>query len=101
MTENATSPPLETFVTDTAPPSAESRASGARAARDDRGRFVPGNAAARTTGARVFLDRGELPAELRPALDRFVAQVATDQGGDGELSAIRAGYVRRLGELEG
>lgn len=81
-------------------PAAESAAVG-RSRRDPRGRFLPGNAEARTAGVRVFMDRGELPEELRPALDRFVAQVIADQGGDTDLTAIRGGYVRRLGELEG
>lgn len=81
-------------------PGAESVAVG-QTRRDPRGRFLPGNDAARTSGVRMFMDRGELPMELRPALDRFVAQVTTDQGGDAELTAIRGGYVRRLAELEG
>jgi hypothetical protein len=66
------------------------------------GTLRTGNQAARTHGVRAFETRGEsaLPADLRVSVDEFRAQIIADQGGFSELTAVQAGYIRRLSELE-
>jgi hypothetical protein len=70
--------------------------------RDAGGRFAAGNRAALQHGARAFSDHGEsaLTPELREQMAEFRDALVADQGGEGELTALRAGYVRRLVELE-
>jgi hypothetical protein len=64
------------------------------------GHVIAGNTAALKHGVRAFEARGEaaLPSTVRESVDDFRSQVVADRGG--ELTAIEAGYVRRLGELE-
>lgn len=64
------------------------------------GRFLPGNRAALKHGLHAFKTRGELPADLVAEMVEFRQAVEADQGGADQLSAIAAGYVRRLTELE-
>jgi hypothetical protein len=91
-------------VSDVQSPKAESAAE--RQERDERGRYLPGsqegNQHARTSGVRAFELHGEaaLPSELRDELAAFRAALMADQGGASELTAIRAGYVQRLSEVE-
>lgn len=73
----------------------------ASADRGKDGKFVAGNRAAFKTGA--FAERYRLPPAVAEAvrdLDGFAAQVTADQGGRGELTAVRAGYIRRLVSVE-
>jgi hypothetical protein len=53
-------------------------------------------------GVRAFEVRGEsaLPADLRVSVEDFRSQVIADNGGLTELTAVQAGYIRRLSELE-
>ncbi len=60
------------------------------------GRFLSGNQVARQSG--VFAVH-QSPAVLESA-DAFAAQVMTDLGGEGELSALEQAYVAKLRDLE-
>lgn len=62
--------------------------------------WQPANSGALRDGVRRFETRGVLPADLRVSVDDFRDQVVLDQGGLGELSAIRSAYIRRLVDLE-
>lgn len=59
-----------------------------------------GNEVALKHGMRRFEQRGELPPDLRVTTEEFRESLISDQGGAEELTAIRAGYVRRLTEVE-
>jgi hypothetical protein len=81
-------------------PIPESAAEAPQTGRDRRGRFAPGNRVSLKHGAYVA---GRRPPQLEAMvgdLDAFRAGLESDQGGQGELTAVRAGYVRRLGEVE-
>jgi hypothetical protein len=67
-----------------------------------KGHVLVGNRAAFKHGLRAFETRGEptLPADLRVSVEDFRQQVVADRGGVENLTAIEAGYIRRLGELE-
>jgi hypothetical protein len=60
------------------------------------------NQIARKDGVRAFQERGpaSLPTDLRLTIDQFRDQVVADRGGADELTAVEAGYIRRLSELE-
>jgi hypothetical protein len=80
---------------------------GAPARADDahrcgRGHVLPGNTNALKHGVRAYESRGDaaLQPALRATVDEFREQVIADRGGAGHLTAVEAGYVRRLGELE-
>jgi len=66
------------------------------------GHVLAGNQAARTHGVRQFEQRGAaaLPADLRVSVDEFRAQVIADRGGVDALSAIEAGYIAKLTDVE-
>lgn len=66
------------------------------------GTVRPGNQTARKHGVDAFETRGAvaLPTDLRVTVDEFRNQVIRDRGGVESLTAIEAGYVRRLAELE-
>ena len=66
------------------------------------GHVTAENQFARTHGVRAFETRGAgtLPGDLRQTVDEFRVQVTLDRGGVEHLTAIEAGYIRRLGELE-
>lgn len=53
-------------------------------------------------GVRAYQARGEaaLPDDLRVSVADFQAQIVADRGGADNLTAIEAGYVRRMAELE-
>lgn len=65
------------------------------------GYFAPGNTVAKTHGLHAWQTRGEAPAVLVDQVDRFRQGLTADQGGEADLTTIRAGYVRRLAEVEG
>ena len=66
------------------------------------GHFVSGNQARRTHGAYSFRDRGAtaLPPDMRMSVTDFKAAVIRDRGGLAELSAIEAGRIGHLAEVE-
>lgn len=62
------------------------------------GRFGKGNSAALKHGlARYAAKRTLTHEDVRAEVERFMAQVVSDQG---ELTAIRSGYVRNLATVE-
>lgn len=69
--------------------------------RDPNGRVGQGNSLARKPdGLNRYAKKKELPEDIRLFVDTFSADVISDQGGASELSAIRGGYVRRIGDVE-
>ena len=64
------------------------------------GCFLPGNEANLRHGLRRYQSNGTLPAELASDIEVFRDQLIADQGGDGEMTAIRAGTVGKLVDLE-
>ena len=66
------------------------------------GTVRPGNQTARKHGVDAYESRGAvaLPTDLRVTVDEFRNQVIRDRGGVDALTAIEAGYIRRLAELE-
>ncbi len=82
--------------------------------RDCLGRFVPGNAAGASPrfqdgnraalrhGVRAFEARGDaaLAPDLRVSIEDFRAAVIEDRGGITNLTAIEAGYISKLTDVE-
>jgi hypothetical protein len=66
------------------------------------GTVRPGNQTARTHGVRAFEARGDgtLPADLRVSVDEFRAQIIADRGGIDNLTAIEAGYIAKLTDVD-
>ncbi len=64
------------------------------------GRFLPQNTAALKHGLYQFKKSHSLPLDLQPQVDAFVNAVLSDQGGEGECSALQLGLVRRIAEVE-
>ncbi len=58
--------------------------------------WLGGNLARLTHGVKLFERRGELQPEIRQALNAFRDQLISDQGGEEELTAARAGLIDRL-----
>lgn len=64
------------------------------------GCFLPSNEANLKHGLRRYQATGVLPVEIAAHVARFRDQLISDQGGEAELSAIRAGLVDKLTQLE-
>lgn len=64
------------------------------------GCIMPGNQLGLRHGLRRYQDKGTLPADVRDYIEDFRAQLIADQGGEGELTAIRRGLVDKLVDLE-
>jgi hypothetical protein len=65
------------------------------------GRFGKGNSIARKAdGINRFIKRQELSDDIRTEVERFTAQVISDQGGPSELTAIHGGCIRNLTAVE-
>jgi hypothetical protein len=66
------------------------------------GRVRAGNSIALKDGVRRFETRGSvtLPDDLRVSVEEFKKHLIADRGGVDTLTAIEAGYVRRLVDIE-
>ena len=61
---------------------------------------MPKNEANLRHGLRRYQENGTLPADVAAYIDEFREQLIADQGGEGELTAVRAGMIEKLVELE-
>jgi hypothetical protein len=64
------------------------------------GTLRQGNETALKHGLRRFEQRGAVPDELRVTTEEFRDGLVADQGGADALTTVRAGYCRRLSEIE-
>src|SRR5688500_11092102 len=60
------------------------------------GSFLPTNQAARTTG--IYARRH--PPDLKEHAEALMSGIASDLGGESELTTLESSYVRKLGDID-